>query len=148
MANGRFIISKDADGILSNLMVILEIERPLALKIALSKGLLLDSKYEKESEKSERGREIPDRVVLQGFDYTLFSHLIIEKEQRVITDEKELDEHIRYYIEQGLFQIKTELAELPAAENYLLNIVSSPQPTFDKANKEKEADAILSLLGL
>lgn len=147
MANGRFIISKAADETLTNLMIILEIERPLGLKIALSKGILININYRKDEEKMERGREIPDRVVLQGFEYSLYSHLIFEKEKRVISDGKELDDHIRFYVEIGLNQIKRELDELPAAENYLLGLMNSSSEIRSHSSNEKDANTILNLLG-
>lgn len=154
MANGRFNISKKADVTLTELMVILEIDRPLALKIALSKGLLTDEVYDENNQlKIDKGREIPDNVVWSGFEYTLISHLIIEKEQKVIQNQKDMDMRFQFYIEKGLEIISEELKSLRVTENYLLTLlygqnVQSNVNHHSSDTKDKEVNTIIELLGL
>lgn len=151
MANGKFVISRQADDRLLELMVHLEINRPLALQIALSKGLLQEETYRPDPI-AERGREIPDRVVWSGPEYVLFSHLIREKEQARITSGKEMDERFRFYIEKGLEIVKNEIEHLPSAGNYLLTLLGQSESPTDEnkhiKSSEDEIEVLAELLHL
>jgi hypothetical protein len=146
MSNGKFFISKRSDESLTNLIIVLDIERPLALRIALSRGLTSGATFRDNSEGEwERGREIPERVVASGFDYVLLSNLIINSEERVVENEKEIDSLFRFYIEKGLEVIQYELNTLPPTDNYLLYLIN----TVNSAeNGMDPTEAILKLLKL
>lgn len=128
-------------------MVLLEIERPLAMKIAISKGLMDPCNYEEL--KFDRGREIGNAVLLDGFEYTLYKHLIIQKEGKNIIDSKDIDNHISYYLERGASIIKKEMEQLAQVENYLLTLIEQPLKTRIEERKSKTDDELVfELLGI
>jgi hypothetical protein len=150
MANGRFHISSLADERLTELMVLLDIKdnRPLALRIALSKGLLQSETYY-EGFKTDKGREIPDRVVWSGLEYTLFAHLIREKEQAQIPLDQEMDKRFQFYIEKGLEIIAEEMKQLSSTENYLLSLLgTAPSNHVHSTPDDKEIEDLADLAGL
>jgi hypothetical protein len=124
MENGRMTLSQDGEEILHRVMSELDLteKRPDALRIAFTKGL---RDYRGVPEKKERKSSkfvIPNGVIARGIEYLLYKHLLINKVNKKL-EEKEVDNYILLYIEEGLELMNKEMNELSNLDNYLLTLV-------------------------
>lgn len=116
-------MSKEGENLLRKVSVELDIDdRPLILRIAFAKGLL-------HCEGEPRnfgggGWTIPAGVIARDDDYLLFKHLIINKIGQTI-DDKDIDNYLLRFIEEGLRAMNTEIEEKSKFDNYLIQLVSN-----------------------
>lgn len=105
MSSKRMNLSQEGKQMLDEIVELLEIDRPQAVKIALAKGISI-SQSEPNLDPINGGNKwtIPDNVI-KDQEFTLFKHLIINEAQRSLNDD-ELHQYMLAYIEQGLREIK------------------------------------------
>ncbi|WP_188207541.1 hypothetical protein [Alkalibacillus aidingensis] len=120
MSNRRMKLSVKGKELLDLIMENLEVERPLAIKIALAKGLQNSNKEVPQSFlDGKQGWVIPDNIIKDN-EFLLFKHLIFE-ELNQSTDDESLHDIMSNYIEKGLrdiyevYQQKTSMEDLKIA---------------------------------
>lgn len=118
----RLTLSKQGHEYLPNVMVELGIDRPLALKIALAKGIASET-LPKEEKKESSDFIFNTDVVAKDDELLLVKHLIINKLKRKISDQ-EIDKYILYFIEHGLEIMNDEINKLSNLDNYLLYLMN------------------------
>jgi len=82
MSNRRMNLSEDGKKILDLIVEVLEVERPMAVKIALAKGISVSNgPVLDEFANSKNKWTIPDNII-KDKEYLMFKHLIINEVQR------------------------------------------------------------------
>lgn len=122
MANRRMALSGEGKEILEKLAISLEIERPMAVKVALAKGISVSDgpvteKYSGDGDKWD----IPVGII-KDKEFLLFKHLIINEIGIPLNDE-ELHKHMLTFIEKGLRAINDELENKTSMEDVRLAIL-------------------------
>lgn len=122
MSNKRMSLSEEGKEILDLIANTIEVERPVAVKIGLSRGLAtshgpLDHEYNLGKNKWT----IPDNVIKEK-EFLLFKHLIINEVNKNL-DEHELHKHMELYIEKGLRQLKIDIENKSSLEDFRLTIL-------------------------
>ncbi|WP_404458419.1 hypothetical protein [Oceanobacillus kapialis] len=117
MANRRMLLSKEGKEILDLITEYLEVDRPTAIKISLSKGLQISYGEIKSNTLDSKDKwTIPDNIIKEN-DFLLFKHLI-QNEAEMSLDEESLHKLMIFYIESGLrviheiYQEKTSMEDL------------------------------------
>lgn len=122
MANRRMNLSGQSKETLDLLCEHIECERPLAIKIALAKGISKANGMVTPSiDHSKPKWTIPDSIIREK-DYLLFKHLIINEISEQLSEDK-INEYMLLYIEYGLNIIKKEMEDLTSLEDYRLAIL-------------------------
>lgn len=123
MSNRKMNLSGKGKELLDLLRDTLEVERAQAIKIALAKGIAnADSMIQIGYHDSNKKWVIPDAII-RGDDYLLFKHLIINEQERSLS-ENEVNDFMLLYIEHGLRIIKLEMESLTSLEDYRLSILN------------------------
>lgn len=123
MANKRMNLSGTGKEILESLCDLLEIKRPLGIKIALAKGIAQSEGMITESFNDNKPKwTIPDNII-RDKEYLLFKHLMINKLQKSL-NEDQIDQHMLSYIEYGLRVIQQEVDSMSSIEDYRLKILN------------------------
>ncbi|MEH6908858.1 hypothetical protein, partial [Neobacillus drentensis] len=100
----------------------LEIERPMAVKIALAKGISLSNGAITEVFDSGSNKwTIPDNII-KDKEFVMFKHLIIN-EVGTPLNEAELHNHMLAFIEKGLRTLNEELKNKTSMEDFRLMIL-------------------------
>jgi hypothetical protein len=123
MANRKVSISMEAKEILENVCSVLEIERPLGVKMALAKGIAAFTDAHSFTQVGEGKWSVPDGII-RGNDYLLFKHLIIN-EINMTLNEEETNKYFGLFIETGLSVIKYEISQLSSIEDYRITILDT-----------------------
>ncbi|MGA8942500.1 MAG: hypothetical protein WB502_07245 [Thermoactinomyces sp.] len=127
--NDRMTMSSEADGLIKKIITVLDLDinnsqsRPTVLKIAFAKGL----KHVKDEPRDDFGGGgwvIPAGVIAKDTDYLLYKHLIINELQKPI-DDKEVDQYLLRYIEEGLRVMNEEIDQLSPLENYMIKLTEN-----------------------
>ncbi|AYA76013.1 hypothetical protein DOE78_11505 [Bacillus sp. Y1] len=122
MANRRMNLSGTGKEILDRMCEHLEIDRPLGVKIALSKGIALSNgDLTLVFNDTKNKWTIPDNII-RDREYLLFKHLIMEEIKRSLNDE-EINHFMLYFIEKGLRIILEEIESLSSMDNYRKTIL-------------------------
>ncbi|WP_421377970.1 hypothetical protein ACOJQI_11810 [Bacillus salacetis] len=101
MANRKMSLSEKGKSILDNMVDLLEVDRPQALKIALAKGIAESSDaFNADYSTGKNKWTIPDNII-KDREFVLFKHLIINELNKPLTDE-ELHNAMLTFIEHGL----------------------------------------------
>lgn len=113
------ILSGESRKIIDELMVILDFTRPQTVKLALAKGIAISTDAQELknfdlSEKWEFGESIID-----GNDYLMFKHLIINEQKRPLTEE-EISKYMGMFIEIGSRHLKSLLEKKNSIEDLRL----------------------------
>lgn len=109
--------------ILENLIGILEIERPLGIKIALAKGIsIANGEITEEFKDSLKKWMIPDNII-KDQEFTLFKHLIINEVNKSLTND-ELHKHMLLFIESGLRHLDQQIKSLNSLEDARIKILN------------------------
>lgn len=123
--NDRLVMSTEADGLIKKIIASLDLDinntqtRPTVLKIAFAKGL----KHVK-GEPRDFGRggwTAGAGVIAKDTDYLLYKHLMINELQKPLKD-KEVDQYLLRYIEEGLRVMNEEVDQLSTLENYMIKL--------------------------
>ncbi|WP_243387440.1 hypothetical protein [Bacillus kexueae] len=117
-------LSQEGYNYLETIMAELEMERsdrPDALKIAFSKGIVANT-LPTEEKKELSKFEFPISVIAKGDELLLAKHLIIERLQRKV-DNYEFEKYILLFVEHGLKIMFSEIQELSSADNYLFYLM-------------------------
>jgi hypothetical protein len=125
MANRKVSISMDSKEILENLCGMLEVERPLAVKIALAKGIASYDKMHTLSHNGSGKWAVPDGII-RGNEFILYKHLMINELDKML-DEDETNKFLGLFIEKGLLVIKQELSEISSLQDYRITILDTAQ---------------------
>lgn len=120
-------LSKSSTKFLYKVMAELDLsqnERPLALKLAFAKGIAADELpiFSEKKAKETKDFEFNTLVIGRDLERTLIKHLIINKIQKTIDHENELDHYILTFIEHGLKIMVNEIESLTSMDNYLLHL--------------------------
>lgn len=126
MASKRMNLSGEGKEILDRLCDVLELDRPLAIHIAFSKGISnangpVQVDTNKEQEKQKEKWTIPDGII-KDKEYLLFKHLILNEIKKPL-NEDEIDKYLLQYIEHGLKEIKEDIDHLASLEDYRITII-------------------------
>ena len=123
MANSRMKLSEDGTTKLDLVMAELPSlkSRPETLKVALAKGIA-DSTGEPPLSPG-KGWEIPAGVVAKEDDYLIYKHLMIEKLGFQLEGQKQIDDYLLRFIEEGLRIMADEIKSLSNMSNYMLYLV-------------------------
>jgi hypothetical protein len=124
MSNRKMNLSGTGKEILDYLCELLEIERPLGVKLALSKGISnsLNTSPEADQYKDNKPKwTIPDNII-RDKEYLIFKHLIIEEPGRTL-GEDDLNQKMLSFIERGLREIRSEIDSLTTLEDYRIKIL-------------------------
>lgn len=122
MSNRRMTLSEDGKKILDTIADVLEVDRPMAIKIALAKGLAISNGpvFEDFSLGSNKWT-IPDNII-KGKEFLLFKHLIINEVKASLTEEQ-LHKHMAAFIEKGLRRLNEDLKNKSSIEDFRLIIL-------------------------
>jgi hypothetical protein len=122
MSNRRMQLSERGKEILDTLAETLEIERPMAVKIALAKGLSISNgAVTEEIEGGNHKWTIPEGIIKEK-EFLLFKHLIIN-EVGTSLNEPELHKHMLCFIENGLRKLEDDLNKKSSLADIRLNIL-------------------------
>lgn len=122
MANRRMSLSEEGKTILDKMVDILEVERPMAVKIALAKGISVSNgPVEEEYFGGKNKWTIPDGII-KDKEFLLFKHLIIN-EVNTALDEDHLNKHMLAYIEKGLRTMENLLENKTSMEDFRITIL-------------------------
>lgn len=122
MSNKRMQLSEEGKVILDLIANALEVDRPIAVKIALSKGLAVSNgPITTEFEGGKNKWTIPDNII-KDKEFLLFKHLIINEVNTSLTDE-ELHKHMIAFIEEGLRKLKADHDSKTSMEDLRLTIL-------------------------
>jgi hypothetical protein len=117
MANRRVSLTKEGTSRLDKIMIELGLQdnRPEAIRIALTKGLIESPKQIEELTVNGGGFTFGDGVIAKDEEYLMYKHLIIEKLQEKI-DDKDIDRYIIRFAEFGLKVMEEELESLESVK--------------------------------
>lgn len=122
MSNRRMNLSEDGKKILDLIVEVLEVERPMAVKIALAKGISVSNgPVLDEFTNSKNKWTIPDSII-KDKEFLMFKHLIINEVQKAL-DEDQLHQHMLLFIEKGLQTLKNEYEGKTSLEDFRLTIL-------------------------
>ncbi|MGD6943927.1 hypothetical protein ACQCT6_18075 [Cytobacillus gottheilii] len=122
MSNKRMSLSEEGKGILDMVANTLETERPVAIKVALSRGLAISNgPVNDEYILGKNKWTIPDNIIKEK-EFLLFKHLIIN-EVNTSLDDHELHKHMELFIEKGLRQLKADMENKSSLEDFRLIIL-------------------------
>jgi len=122
MANKRMILSEEGKEILDLITNILEVERPMAVKIALARGLAISTGPVNEEFHMGFNRwTIPDNIIKEK-EFLLFKHLVINELNESLDDE-EIHKHLIKYIEKGLRKLKEDYEQKSSLEDFRLMMI-------------------------
>lgn len=122
MSNRKLSISATGKDLIDQVSEILEVDRPQAIKIALAKGIAkglddCDSQFE-----DGRPKWTMPESIIKGQEYVFFKHLIIDEQQKNLSDE-EINEYFRVYLETGLRVIRDEIQSKTSLEDIKIKII-------------------------
>lgn len=121
MSNRKRNLSGTGKELLDSLCVRAEVERPLALKFALAKGIALGF-HQINSPKDDKPKwTIPDGLI-KDREYLLFKHLIIQEQQTGLDDEA-VSDYIVSYIEVGLRAFQQVMEEQTSLEDFRIKML-------------------------
>lgn len=122
MSNRRMYLSEEGKSLLDLLANTLEVDRPIALKIALSKGLALANGPVKEEFPGGKNKwTIPDNII-KDKEFLLFKHLIINEVNSPLDDD-ELHKHMTGFIETGIRYLQKQYESKNSLEDFRLSIL-------------------------
>ena len=127
MANRKITLTKEGTARLEKVMIHLDLpdNRPEAIRIALVKGLIDPGSPPTEVKGTPGGFTFGDGTIAKELDYLMFKHLIIEKLQKNIDDDKQIDKYIHIFAEHGLAIMDKEIDSLSDLDNYMLYLVEA-----------------------
>ncbi len=115
-------LSEEGKEILDHVTTLLEIDRPMSVKIAFAKGLAVSNgAIVNEFQKGSNKWVIPEGII-KGKEFLLFKHLIINEINESV-DEDEIHQHMLAYIEKGLRIIYSEISNKTSIEDLRLTIL-------------------------
>lgn len=119
-------IPKSSDEKVNILMGHMEIEeRPIVLRIALSKGIFQFEGSLPEVNDNSTGREIPISTLCPGNNYLIIKHCLIQKLGKKIDSDAEIHKLIRKALVYGIDLMIIELSNLDKLDNYLVYLVEN-----------------------
>lgn len=121
MSNRRMQLSEEGKEILDLIAVIMEIERPMAVKIALAKGIAMAKGAVSDEFTSGKKWTIPDNII-KDKEFLLFKHLIISEVNKPLDDD-ELHKHMLLFIEKGLRSLQEIHHKKTSMEDFRLAIL-------------------------
>lgn len=122
MSNRRMQLSERGKEILDTISDTLEIERPMAVKISLAKGLSISNgPVQEEFEGGSHKWTIPEGIIKEK-EFLLFKHLIINEVGSAL-NEADLHKHMSAYIEKGLRKLNEDLKNKTSMEDFRLTIL-------------------------
>lgn len=122
MSNRRMLLSQEGKEILDTVADVLEVGRPIAIKIALAKGLAIsDGPVDENYMQWKNKWTIPDNIIKEK-EFLLFKHLIINEVKKPLTSD-ELHLHMAAYIEKGLRRLYEDLKNKSSIEDFRLVIL-------------------------
>lgn len=122
MSNRRMQLSEEGKEILDLIANSLEVERPTAVKIALSRGLAVSNgPITTEFDGGKNKWTIPDNII-KDKEFLLFKHLIINEVNMSLNDD-ELQKHMIAFIEEGLRKLKVDYDSKTSMEDLRLTIL-------------------------
>lgn len=122
MANKRMALSEEGKIILDKMADLLEVERPMAVKIALAKGLAATTGPIQEDYTGSKNKwTIPDSII-KDKEFLLFKHLIINEVNQPL-NEDELHKHMLAYIEKGLRLLNETVENKTSMEDLRISIL-------------------------
>lgn len=125
MSNKRMSLSEEGKTILDTLtevLDVLEVDRPMGIKVALSKGLSIANGPVTEEYMSGKNKwTIPDGIIKEK-EFLLFKHLIINEVNSPL-DEDELHKHMLAFIEKGLREINQVIINKTSMEDLRLTLL-------------------------
>ncbi|ALC90597.1 hypothetical protein AM500_12985 [Bacillus sp. FJAT-18017] len=121
MANRRMSLSEQGKEILDLLTDALEIDRPMAVRIGLAKGISISTGQVNEDFAGGNKWTIPDGII-KDKEYLLFKHLIISEVKKPLTED-ELHKHMILFIEKGLRKLKLDLDNKSSLEDFRLSVL-------------------------
>ena len=124
MANRRMTLSEEGKIILDKMADLLEVERPMAVKIALAKGLATSNGSIKEDYSGGKNKwTIPDSII-KDKEFLLFKHLIINEVKQPL-NEDDLHKHMLAYIEDGLRVLNKAVENKTSMEDLRISILEN-----------------------
>ncbi|TCN11065.1 hypothetical protein EV581_104464 [Bacillus sp. BK006] len=122
MSNRRMLLSEEGKKILDRVVDSLECERPMAVKIALAKGISISEGPVSEQYSPGKNKwTIPDNII-KDKEFLLFKHLIINEVSTPLTDD-DLHKHMLTFIEKGLRKLEDDLENKTSMEDFRLRII-------------------------
>jgi len=122
MSNRRMNLSEEGKKILDLIVEVLEVERPMAVKVALAKGISVSNGQVLEVFSNSKNKwTIPDNII-KDKEYLLFKHLIINEVQKPLDDDH-LHQHMLLFIEKGLQTLKQDYEGKTSLEDFRLSIL-------------------------
>jgi hypothetical protein len=122
MSNRRMTLSEKGKKILDIIADTLEMERPMAVKIALAKGISISNGAVTEQFDSGKDKwTIPDNII-KDREFQLFKHLIINEVNEPL-NEIELHNHMLSFIEKGLRKLEDDIKNKTSMEDFRLKIL-------------------------
>jgi hypothetical protein len=122
MSNRRMQLSQKGKEILDTIADTLEIERPMAVKIALAKGISISNGAVKEEFEGGTDKWTIPESIIKDKEFLLFKHLIIN-EIGTPLNEVDLHKHMLDFIEKGLRKLSEQLKNKTSMEDFRLTIL-------------------------
>ncbi|MBS4205478.1 hypothetical protein [Lederbergia citrea] len=122
MANRRMTLSGEGKILLDKIADSLDIERPMAVKVALAKGIATSNGPVQDIINDSQPKwTIPDNII-KDKEFLLFKHLIINEINSPL-NEDELHKHMLAFIEVGVRRLNEDLESKPSIEDFRLSII-------------------------
>lgn len=121
MSNRKRDLSGTGKEILDSICDHIEVKRPVALKIALAKGIAKGNLAFDPIKDDKNKWTIPEGII-KDKEYLLFKHLIIEEQQRTLDDEQ-VNNYILAYIESGLRELQTLIESQNSLEDFKIKML-------------------------
>ncbi|WP_379135216.1 hypothetical protein [Paenibacillus sp. sgz500958] len=121
MSNRKKNLSGTGKEILDTLCIFAEVERSLALKLALAKGITAGI-YNLETEKDDKPKWTIPEGLIKDKEYLLFKHLIIQEQLKPLDDEQ-ISDYMLTYIEAGLRKFQTLMIAQNSLEDFRIKML-------------------------
>jgi len=122
MGNKKIILSGESRKIIDELMVLLDFSRPKMVEFSLSKGLsIANGPTEIQSFDLSTKWEFGESII-DGSEYLLYKHLIINEQQRSLSEE-EVSKYMGNYIELGCRKLKELMTNKSSIEDLRLALL-------------------------
>lgn len=122
MSNKRMSLSEEGKTILDTLTEVLEVDRPMGVKVALSKGISIANGPVTEEYSTGKNKWTIPEGIIKDKEFLLFKHLIINEINSSL-DEDELQKHMLAFIEKGLREINQLIVNKTSMEDLRLTLI-------------------------
>lgn len=123
MGNKSMHLTNESRTIIDGFMDILSMKRPEVVAFALAKGLSIANGPSPIQAFDMKGKWEFGSDIIDGNQYLMFKHLIINEQQKNMTDD-EVSKYMAYYIEIGIRELERLRKQKSSIEDLKLALLS------------------------